>query len=380
MSLHYQGRIYMSINLSSVGNPSILGIGKAIPPYFLSQQKLAETVSNLMQLGDEESWVLERIYKNSAIHKRYSVIPDIMDPRDRFRMNSPELRTVGMSERNGVYKKEAPQLAERAARTAIKNWKGSIEEITHILSVSCTGAMSPGIEYILSRCLGVNSEASLLGINFMGCFGSFKALKVATKIAKDNPKNRILLVSTELCTLHFKPRGDIESTVIQSLFADGSAAVIIGCEPRKQETAVCHIQEEHSYFINDSMQDMTWDASDEGFDMKLSQRVPVLINEHIPSFVQKLIGSEAELNQHEWAIHPGGKSIVEAIEKSLSLDRARSISSWNVLNNYGNLSSATILYVLEDILNRPDSKKNIISLGFGPGLSIEGLKLQKQCV
>jgi len=211
----------------------------------------------------------------------------------------------------------------------------------------------------------------------MGCFGAFKGIKIASKIAKDNPKNRILLIATELCSLHFKPRGDIESIVIQSLFADGSAAVIIGCEPKNSEKALLTITNEKSYFIRNTMEDMTWDASDEGFDMRLSQRVPSLINEHIFQFAQQLIDSHCSITQYEWAIHPGGKTIVEAIEKSLCLDRSQTISSWNILHHFGNISSATFLYVLEDILNRSDSKKNVIGLGFGPGLSIEGLMLQQ---
>ena len=118
------------------------------------------------------------------------------------------------------------------------------------------------------------------------------------------------------------------------------------------------------------------DASDEGFDMTLSARVPALINQHIPSFVQKLAAS-LPYEEVEWAIHPGGKSIVEAIEKSLGLDRSQTLSSWNVLHQFGNMSSATFLFVLEDICKRNNAKKDVIGLGFGPGLSIEGLRLKK---
>ncbi len=353
--------------------PSILAIGKAIPPYSLSQLELAALLSDLMQLSDEESWILERIYKNSAIDRRFSVLSDFMQAKNRYQGG----RVVGMSERNELYKREAPILAENAARNAFQQWGGSLNEITHVISVSCTGLISPGIEYFLARQFDLAPDVSLLGVNFMGCFGTFKALKVASKIAKDNPKNRVLLVSTELCSLHFKPYGDIESIVIQSLFADGSAAVIIGSEPEGHERALFNIIDEKSYFIKNTMDEMTWNASDEGFDMKLSQRVPSLINEHIFQFATQFIDPLIKLDQYEWAIHPGGKSIIEAIEKSLSLDRSQTISSWNILQHFGNLSSATFLYVLEDIQNRRDSKEHVIGLGFGPGLSIEGLKLQQ---
>lgn len=358
-------------------HPSILAIDKAIPVNFISQKELAGIISHLLHLSEEESWILEKIYENSAIEKRFSVVPDILDPKKRFCTSAQGLRIVGMTERNEIYKREAPALAERAAKGALNHWNRPYNEITHVISVSCTGVVSPGIEYILAHQLGLDPSTSLLGVNFMGCFGAFKALKVACKIAKENPKNRILLVSTELCTLHFKPKGDIESIVIQSLFADGSAAIVLGCNPRENETPLFNIRNERSYFIKDTMQDMTWDASDEGFNMRLSQRVPSIINEYIKKFIPLLIESQNPFESFEWAIHPGGKSIIEAIEKTLQLNRSQTISSWNVLRNYGNLSSATILYVLEDMLNRQIPKTNIIGLGFGPGLSIEGLLLEK---
>jgi predicted naringenin-chalcone synthase len=339
--------------------------------------ELASVLTDLMQLNDEEAWILEKIYKNSAIEKRYSVVPDILHPKKRFCSSTRELRSVGMSERNETYKKAAPPLAEKAAKQALQHWSRPPSDITHVISVSCTGVISPGIEYYLARQLELDKSTSLLGINFMGCFGAFKALKVATKIAKDNPKNRILLVCTELCTLHFKPHGDIESIVVQSLFADGSAAIILGAEPNNKETPLFAITGDQSSFIHDTMEDMTWDAGDEGFDMTLTRRVPTLISEHIAHFTKQLAGHAMPYSQYEWAIHPGGKSIVETIEKTMCLDRSQTQSSWNVLQQFGNLSSATILYVLDDIAKRKDSKEEIIGLGFGPGLCIEGLLLKQ---
>lgn len=355
---------------------SILAIGKSVPPYSISQRELAGALADLMQLSDEETWFIEKIYKHSTIERRYSVIPDIMHPHTRFRENSPGIRVVGMSERNAIYKQEAPMLAEKAAKTAIEQWGRNSKSISHVISVSCTGVMSPGIECELAHRLGLNPNLFSLGINFMGCFGAFKALKIASKIARDNPKNRILVVSTELCTLHFKPHTDMESMVIQSLFGDGSAAVIMGCDPQDNEASLFNISEERACLIENTQEDMTWDACDEGFAMKLSPRIPGLIRENISSFVHQLTG-DIPLKDCVWAIHPGGKSIVEAIENALSLDRSSTISSWNILSQYGNLSSATFLYVLEDICQRHVSNKPIVGLGFGPGLSIEGLMLHK---
>lgn len=355
-------------------HPSILAIGKCTPPHYLTQVEIAERLIEIMQLADEEAWLLKKIYTNSAVNRRYSVLPNILDLS-----NSPFLsqKFVGLSERNAHYKKEAPLLAEKAAREAISNWKGNLSDITHVISVSCTGIITPGIEFLLAKQLGLGMNVSLLGINFMGCFGAIKAIKVASKIAKENPKNRILLVSTELCSLHYKSRTDIEMMVIQSLFADGSAAIIMGADPKKEEKILFEITDEKSAFIKDSENEMTWDASTEGFDMTLTARVPKLICEHIEPFIKSFMGPSYEAEDYLWAIHPGGKAIVEAVEESLNLDRTLTTSSWNVLKAYGNLSSATFLYVLDDICKTYSGQKKAIGIGFGPGLCIESLLLNK---
>lgn len=282
-----------------------------------------------------------------------------------------------MSERNTVYKTEAPQLAEKAARQALQKWGRPISEITHVISVSCTGVITPGIEFLLAERLGLDRYTALLGINFMGCHGAFKGLKAAAKIAAEHPKNRVLLVCTELCTLHFKGKSDVESIVIESLFADGSAAVVLGAQPSESEKGIFYIEDELSYAIPESLQDMTWDAGDHGFDMTLSRRVPGLIASHLEPFVARLIKPGIDVHTCEWAIHPGGKAIIETVESVLKLERTSTVSSWNVLQRVGNLSSATILFVLQDIEQRNIAKKNILSIGFGPGLSVEGLLLSR---
>ncbi len=356
-------------------NPYILAIGKAIPPYHLSQEEIANRLIEVSQLTDEEAWLLKKIYTNSSVSRRYSVLPDIVHPKSSL-FSESSIATVGMTERNALYKREAPLLAERAALETIKNWQGKLKDITHIISVSCTGAITPGVEFILSRKLGLKDDVSLLGVNFMGCYGAFKGLKVASKIAKESPKNRVLIVCTELCTLHFKTLNDIETLVIQSLFADGSAGVIVGTEPRENENTVFEIVDEKSSIIEGTEEDMTWDASSLGFDMTLSARVPKLINENIEQFVRNFLGFSYKSKKYNWAIHPGGKAIVEAVEEGLKLDKSQTTSSWNVLKSYGNLSSATFLYVLEDIYRNSSSNERIVGLGFGPGLCIEALLLK----
>lgn len=346
--------------------PAILSIGKAIPPYSLEQSEIAKRVIQRLVLDDEEAWTLEKIYKNSAIERRYSVLPDLLLPEK----NRP---VPGMSARNALYKREAPLLAVKAANDTLSKWERPLDTITHVISVSCTGAITPGLEFKLMQTLGLKPSVSRLGVNFMGCFGAFKGLSAAHKIACENPLNRILMVCTELCTLHFRPGASLESLVIHSLFADGASAVIIGCEPTQTEQSLYDILREKSYALPDSESEMTWDAGDFGFDMTLSARVPALIEQNIQRFAEDLIGDKKEL---DWPVHPGGKAILESLEKSLQLNRDQTSSSWNVLSKYGNMSSATFLYVLDDLLERGAKRPWSVGLGFGPGLSIEGLLLR----
>lgn len=351
--------------------PHIFSIGRGIPEHSMAQQELAPYLAKKLVLEDEEAWLLEKIFRNSSIDRRYSVLPDILLAE---KGRSP----LGMSARNAIYKQQAPKLAETAARDAIAGWGRTMGEITHIISVSCTGAITPGLEFKLHKALGMDPYVGRLGINFMGCFGGFKGLSVAHKIALADPKNRVLLVCTELCTLHFHTTDSVESIVIHSLFADGSSACIVGATPRAGEVSLFEMIGESSCVLSDSEKEMTWDASDLGFDMTLSARVPGLIEGSIKPFVERLKG-DAPLSSIDWAIHPGGKAIVDSVEKALSLPSGDAKSSWNILKQYGNLSSATILFVLGDIVKRRTAAKYTVGLGFGPGLSIEGILLKNMC-
>jgi predicted naringenin-chalcone synthase len=346
-------------------DPAILALATAEAPFTSSKDDSFAFFARLLGLSENKSAILKRIYENSAIAKRHLILP--------LESELPKLLTAGMSERNTLYRKEAPKLAEKAARGALEKWGKDPREITHLISVSCTGVMSPGIEVLLSSALGLDPSASLLGINLLGCFGAFKALKVAAKIAKEHPKQRILLVSVELCSLHIKPHKSLESLIIQSLFADGAAAAIIGGEPAFDEKAAFFITKEKSELIPDTGEELTWHGSDEGFDMHLSPKLPALIGGKIAPFTKELIA--APFDQCEWAIHPGGRAIVEEVEKELGLTRSHTASSWNVLSRFGNMSSATLLYILNDIFER-NINKTTVALGFGPGLAIEGLVLK----
>jgi predicted naringenin-chalcone synthase len=356
---------------------SILALATAVPPYAFDQEEIAEKMIDLFNLDPHKAENLKQLYKNSAIHTRYSVIPDLKKERQDWNFwGSNYPKTIPTtSKRNALYKVEASKLAYEAASKVLKAWGGNSEEISHVISVSCTGLVAPGIEFDLTQLLNLKASTQRLGINFMGCFGAFKGLSVAQAFAKENPKHRILLVCTELCSLHLQAEQTLDNLVAHSLFSDGAAAVIVGAEPQSSETPLWQIQKTGSIAIDHTKDKMSWEVGDHGFNMKLSRTVPVFLGRHITPFVNSLVSADFSYENCDWAIHPGGKSIIQAIEKALKLQETQTKASWDTLANYGNMSSATFLFVLHQLLEQKSLKKWTVGLGFGPGLSVEGLLL-----
>lgn len=357
---------------------SILSISTAVPAHAFTQEEVAERIIQLFALDSQKSKDIRQLYQKSAIHRRYFVCDDFKKDRKDWNFWGSDFPKIvpGMTQRNDLYKQKAPQLAYEAAEQAIKNWGGDPQALTHIISVSCTGMMAPGIEFELMRSLKLNRSIQRLGINFMGCFGAFKGLAVAEAIAKEDPKHRILLVCTELCSLHFQADLTTDNILGSSLFADGAAAVIVGAGVQSQENALWTINKKASFGMDNTMDKMTWEASDTGYLMKLSYTIPVLLLRQVKSFVQNLVDSTISDAECDWAIHPGGKSIIQAVERALKLNTDLTQASWHILSQYGNMSSASFLFVLDELLKRKSSKKWIVGLGFGPGLSVEGILLK----
>ena len=221
-----------------------------------------------------------KFIKILPVQKRYSVIGDFHKPKEDWQFWGPLYpQTIpGTSSRNAIYKKEAPQLSLDASQKALERWGGSLSEITHVISVSCTGMIAPGIEYYLMQKLGLSPSVNRLGINFMGCFGAFKGLSVARAFALENPSHRVLLVCTELCTLHLQADQDGETLVANSIFADGSAAAIVGMDPTPSERPLWEIMRTHSIGIENSHNLMSWEASDHGYLIRYLQQFRYILD------------------------------------------------------------------------------------------------------
>lgn len=228
---------------------------------------------------------------------------------------------------------------------------------------------APGLEIELKKKLKLNTHTQTHAVNFVGCYAAFPALKMADAFCKANPKAVVLIVAVELCTLHFQNKASDDHLLSNSLFADGAAAALVTNSSLKNEGLV--IDKFANLLIDEGKNDMAWDIYSDGFLMKLSSYIPNLVDQGIAHLLD-LTGVDKQMINH-WAIHPGGRKILEACEKELGLNKSDLSASYNTLKNYGNLSAPTILFVLNELLE----SKNLIpgevvfSCGFGPGLTME---------
>ncbi len=360
---------------------NILSLGTAAAPHLVKQAEVSKALSSRLKLDKERQKKLHSIFQKTEIEKRYSVVKDYQHPQlqgELFDKNFPEV-LPGTSKRNEIYKREAPKLAHAAAEKALKTWGGDRSEITHVISVSCTGLVAPGIEFSLVDSLSLSRSVHRLGINFMGCFGAFQGLATARAFALENPNHRVLLVCTELCSLHMQIDDDLKTFVVNALFSDGSGAAVVGMEARGKESPLWSIAHHHSLALTQSLRDMTWEIGDDGCIMNLSQQVPIQVKRHIKEFVKALWKNEEVIPKCDWLVHPGGKAILQAVADVCQLDPIEDLKpSWDVLRNYGNMSSATFLFILDAARKQQALRKWGIGLGFGPGLSLEGILLKNE--
>lgn len=305
----------------------ILALGAEAPTLSPSQDLLLEKVIRSLPADDRGAPLIRRIYSGSQIETRHSVVDDYANDTlsgPFFGENFPNTAARHVPTQRSVQRKGTGP-AHAAAEKALDDWGRPREDVTHVISVSCTGMIAPGIEFLLIDSLNLPRSTQRLGINFMGCFGAFKGLAVAKALALESPTHRVLVVCTELCSLHFHLDGQVDTHVANAIFADGAAAVVVGCVPCSQEKSWMEIIRQGSLALESSQHLMTWEATDDGLVMWLSPEVPHLIDEHVLRFARGLLGGALDFSDCDWAVHPGGKPILQAIEKPVPWFRARPI-------------------------------------------------------
>lgn len=359
-------------------NPAITAIGIANPPFSRGQLETAELIIKGVNLSNAEKRLLKAIYKATGIERRYSVLSDYCKEAGEFEFfpNDPSEDFPSTSARMTIYKENALQLAQNAIKNCLSHLEDfNLGEITHLITVSCTGMYAPGIDIELVHALKLNTNIKRTVINFMGCYGSFNALKVADSICRAEQNAKVLIVSVEICTIHFQKNMNLDNVLANSLFADGAGAVLVQSRPNCDK--FLSLENFYCDILPQSEKAMAWQISDTGFDIVLSAYVPEMIESGISDFVDRLIKTSNH-NIDLYAIHPGGLKILQACEKALKLQPEDNKNSYEVLRKYGNMSSATILFVLKlfwDEFEQKDRDKNIFGCAFGPGLTLESVLL-----
>jgi predicted naringenin-chalcone synthase len=270
-----------------------------------------------------------------------------------------------------VYEREACRLASSAASTALHRAGVSSREITHLVTVSCTGFSAPGLDIDMVRELGLPSDLARTHVGFMGCHGLLNGLRVARAFATADPAACVLVTAVELCSLHHQYGWNPEQIVANALFADGAAAVV--CIGGNQGTSTdLRLLASSSSIIPNTRDLMSWRIRDHGFEMSLSPRVPEVIRAHLRPWLESWLDQYGRTlaDIDGWAIHPGGPRILQACAATLDLPPAAVAPSQQVLAEYGNMSSPTVLFILERLVSRPASGLFLL-LAFGPGLTVE---------
>ena len=354
----------------------ILGIGTALPEHTMSQDEAVAMSTDLICRDQRESRLLRTMLRRSQVSNRHTCVPH----RTAYGWVDEDCEPSGSpgpstQQRMLLYAEHAGPLAATAAQRALDEADVSVSDISHLITVSCTGFEAPGVDVHLIEQLGLPRTTERTHIGFMGCHGAINGLRVAAALGNSNPSARTLLCATELCSLHYRVQWDDERILGNALFADGSAA-LVGCQLSNGHHRVCQLKATGSYLVPESSETITWHVGDHGFEMTLSNRVPELIRQHLRPWLSQWLDSlGVPLSAiGAWAVHPGGPRILDAVEEALGLDELALSVSRGVLKDHGNMSSPTILFILKRMLSAA-MPRPCVALGFGPGLMIEAALL-----
>ncbi|WP_026533061.1 type III polyketide synthase [Arthrobacter sp. H41] len=357
----------------------------AVPETVMKQPDVRDAFAaqpGLTRLGTR---LVNTAFDSSGIDTRYTVVKEltldsesehpVFFDRSQMRILSPSTKT-----RNEVYAEEGTELFIEAGRKALAAAAGiEAADVTHVVTVSCTGFFAPGPDYKVVRALDLAPSVQRYHLGFMGCYAAFPALRSAKAFCEAEPDAVVLVISAELCSLHVRSSNNPDTIVGSSLFADGAAAAIITAREIPLDGPALSLDHFETVLTPVGEESMAWNIGDEGFEMVLGTYVPHIIDEHIVGALEPLLASDETLKGmayrdiEHWGIHPGGRSILDKVEAKLDLTAEQLVPARETLRNFGNMSSATVMFVLKHILEQPSSGGNgrICSMAFGPGLTVE---------
>lgn len=312
---------------------------------------------------------LKFLFNQSEIEFKNSEISDYDLSLKHKQLYHQSSNSPTTNERLKLYDKLATNMAVKVASDAINKAKLNTKDITHVISISCTGMSAPGLECQLIEHLQLKSNTQKFAVNFMGCYAAFHGFRLANLILNSDAKATVLMVNVELCSLHFRNDNSDDNVLSSYLFSDGASACIFSNQ--NTNTTYLEMMDYQSNLISTGKNDMGWYIGNNGFEMVLNSEVPAHIKNNIKLSFDQLLKSNHIESIDYYAIHPGGPAILQSFAKALNIDNDALQISYDVLKNEGNMSSCTILFVLEKMMKAANHNGFCYSVAFGPGLSIE---------
>lgn len=363
-------------------------LATAVPPNAYGQEQILDVMKAWHGQDRRVSRLLSGIYKASAIERRHSVVGDFQPGSPGgffFDPTTDAFLNPSTAERNEKYAQEAGKLASGAARRVF-SWQASPSreaafspaDVTHLITVSCTGFYAPGPDLDVVRELGLSQRVERYHLGFMGCYAAFPAMRLARSICMAHEDAVVLIVAVELCTVHLQAGKESDELLAASVFADGAAAALVSARAPAGQPSF-HLMRFNSALATDARGDMAWTIGDTGFKMVLSSEIPKVVEREVGEALAPLWESAglSPTDMSAWAVHPGGRAILDSFEVALGLPSDALTSSREVLSRYGNMSSATVLFVLDRLLRSDDPPAGpVTAVAFGPGLAVESALLE----
>ena len=320
-------------------------------------------------LTDRRSQVLfRRMADRSQIEHRWSSLTPAM-PGANAAIDTEGFYSRGAfpstADRMRRYEADAPVLALKAA-AGLKLSDQERDSVSHVIVTSCTGFSAPGLDLQIVEGLGLKPSVERTMVGFMGCYAAISALKLARHIVRSEPEAKVLVVSLELCTLHLQETSNLEQVLTFLVFGDGCAAALITADPQGLS-----LDSFHAEVAPATSEQITWKIREQGFDMFLSGGVPGSIGKALDAGRGAILKGAGTEDIDLWAVHPGGRSVLDAVEAAFSLPPKALTASREVLRRFGNMSSATVLFVLKSLLDNPTPGARGCAMAFGPGLTAE---------
>jgi alkylresorcinol/alkylpyrone synthase len=364
-------------------NIDLLSVGVALPAHQYTQEASLALATRVCCSDERQRRFAKVPYQHSGVHTRHGVLP--LEEADRWARGGDSYSDDGSRNRGPstevrmqFYREHALPLAEAAAQQALYDAACRPGDISHVVTASCTGFTAPGVDLGLIERLELAPTTQRVHVGYMGCHGAINALRVAHGLACADPINRILVCAVELCTIHYAFEWSQERMLGNALFADGAGAVVLGADASSGSESSRHwrLAATGSCVFPETSGAMTWSIGDFGFEMTLSSSLPKLIEANLGPWLRSWLDKQglgvSDINS--WAVHPGGPRIVEAVESAMGLRREQTAVSHDTLAKYGNMSSATVLFILRALLEAK-AEPPCVMLGFGPGLVAEAALL-----